>query len=465
MITPQNAQHHTELSILGYLMARNNRPYAASDVFSLCPAKAFLHSDTRPIAEAMADLAGNRQDTDPVGVANALKSAGKLASVGGAGIVAEIAMQFGSEIWTEARLFEAARDLASEHKKREAQTGISGIMRSIQTPGVPADQIAEDLRKAATDLDADADHSAVSFADQVDEYVAALDSPERLARPVKTPWISLTRILRGGILPGELAVLAARPSVGKSAFALNFAFSVACSGKKSQFHSLEMSRQQLIDRLVANVGNVDVGAFREGVNATERQKAKDAALKVRGVPLQVFDCATAKVRTGDIRHRIRAAQHRGSDIGLVVVDYLQLMEPQERLSNREREVAEMSRALKQMAGELNVPILLLAQLNRKSEEAKREPLLSDLRESGAIEQDADIVIFLHQARSAYGNPNEPVRVIVAKGRSSGVGKVHLEFQRRFQRFVDSDEAAYVGAMKQEEEELRRHWTDQQGDLA
>lgn len=465
MITPQNAQHHTELSILGYLMARSNRPYAASDVFSTCPAKAFLHNDTRPIAEAMATLSGNRQDTDPVGVANELKSAGKLAAAGGAGTIAEIAVQFGDEIWTEARLFDAARDLASEHRKREAQMELSGIMRNVQTPGVPADQIAEDLRKTATTLDANEDHSGSSFVDQVDEYVAALDSPECLARPVKTPWISLTRILRGGILPGELAVLAARPSVGKSAFALNFAFSVACSGKRSQFHSLEMSRKQLIDRLVANVGSVDVGAFREGISIIERQKAKEAAFRVRGLPIQVFDCAIAKVKTGDIRHRIRTAQHRGGDIGLVVVDYLQLMEPQERLSNREREVAEISRALKQMAGELNVPILLLAQLNRKSEEAKREPLLSDLRESGAIEQDADIVIFLHQARSAYGNPNEPVRVIVAKGRSSGVGKVHLEFQRRFQRFVDSDEAAYMGAVQAEEAEHIRHWTDQQGDLA
>lgn len=465
MITPQNSQHHTEFSILGYLMARNNRPYAASDVFSLCSAKVFMHNDTRKIAEAMSILASKREDTDIVGVVNALREAGKLAEIGGAGTVATIAEQFGSDIWTETRLFECARELADEHRKREAQIELVGIMRNVQTPGISADSVAEDLRKAATGLESGNGYSGASFAAHVDEYVAALDSPERLVRPVKTPWMSLTRILRGGILPGELAVLAARPSVGKSAFALNFAYSVACSGKKSQFHSLEMSRQQLIDRLVANVGNVDVGAFREGISATERQKAKDAALKIRGIPLQVFDCTTAKVRTGDIRHRIRAAQHKGGDIGLVVVDYLQLMEPQERLSNREREVAEMSRSLKQMAGELSVPILLLAQLNRKSEESKREPLLSDLRESGAIEQDADIVIFLHQARSVYGNPNEPVRVIVAKGRSSGVGKVHLEFHRRLQRFVDSDEAAYMGAIQAEEKEQMRHWTDQQGDLA
>ena len=462
MITPQNAQHHAELSILGYLLARNRRPYAAGDLFGICPAKAFLHTETRAIAEAVASLADSRAEIDLVGVVAALRDAGKLAGIGGAATVGVIAEQFGSHILTEAQLFASARELSDEHRKREAQPEVTGILRNVQTPGVPAGQIAEELRHAAMGLESGMADFAVPFAEQVDEYVAGLDSPERAAKPTKTPWESLNRVLRGGILPGELAVLAARPSVGKSAFALNLAFSVAASRRVAQIHSLEMGRQQLIDRLIANVGSVDVGAFRKGLNSAEQDKAKSAAMRIRGVALQVFDNPVAKV--GDIRHRIRMAQHGGRDIGLVVVDYLQLMLPQEKSNSRERDVAEMSRALKCMAGELHVPILLLAQLNRKSEETKREPLLSDLRESGAIEQDADIVIFLHQARSVIGNPNEPVKVIVSKGRSSGVGSMYLEFQRLFQRFVDSWEKAFTDAVRQEETEQMRHWAETQGEL-
>lgn len=462
MITPKNSQHSTELAIFGYLLARNKKPYLAGDVFAICTPKAFMHSDTRAVAEAVKALAERREDPDIVAVVKELEVQKKLADVGGASFVAALADEFGGAIWTESSLLDAAKGLAEELRKREAQVDLSGVVRNVQTPGIPASRVAEELRSVALALDSGASYSGASFDQQLDEYAAGLESPERSVKPVKTPWATVTRILRGGILPGELGVLAARPSVGKTAFALNFAWSVACSGKVAQFNSLEMGRQSLIDRLVSNVGNIDLGSFREGLTPKERETARKTVECMRGVGLQVFDAFTAKV--SDIRHRIRVAQQQEKEIGLVVVDYLQLMEPQTRLSSREREVAEMSRSLKALAGELCVPVLLLAQLNRKSEEAKREPMLSDLRESGAIEQDADIVIFLHQARSVYGNPNEPVKAIVAKGRSSGVGKAHLEFHRRFQRFVDSDEAVFLGAQRKEEEEQRRHWTDGQGEL-
>lgn len=445
MITPQNEQHQLELSVLGYILANGAKPYLAGDVVAVCPPKAFMHSDTRHIAEAVVILAATGRDADLVGVMAELKARGALASVGGAGVVSALAIEFGGHIWTETGLMDAARQIASEARKREAQTDLSAIMRESQTPGVTAESIAESMHRTAAMLESDAG-AEVSFDAQLAEYTAALDSQAGI-KPVRTPWKSLNAILRGGIRPGELAILAARPSVGKSAFALNFAWSVACSGKKALFNSLEMDRSMLIDRLVSNVGNIDVGRFREGTTPDERLRAKMIADSMRGRPLVVYD--STAVTVGDIRHRIRIAQRGKAEVGLVVVDYLQLLTARERSSSREREVAEMSRALKCIAGDLGVPLLVLAQLNRRSEEAKRGPLLSDLRESGAIEQDADIVIFLHQARQSW-HADEPIEVIVAKGRSSGVGKTHLIFHRRFQRFMDSDETAYVDAIRQEE---------------
>ncbi len=141
------------------------------------------------------------------------------------------------------------------------------------------------------------------------------------------------------------------------------------------------------------------------------------------------------------------------------MDYLQLVTPDDRKTPREQQVAQMSRDLKIMAKGLFVPVILLAQLNRKSEEGGRSPMLSDLRESGAIEQDADIVIFLHQARQSW-HPDEPVQVIIAKGRNSGVGRCNLVFRRKFQRFEDSSQVEYEQAIYAEREEANQWNTGQ-----
>lgn len=446
MITIQNTQHQDELAVLGFILTRGDKPYIAGDVFSICPPKAFMHVATREIAEAAQQCAVLGSPCDVVGVVSALKESGKLKSIGGASVIGEIALDHGGNIWTESSLFDAVKSLASEWRKREAQTDIAGIVRNVQTVGVTAEQIAEDLRNAALSLEGNGGDCGQTFEEQITEYAESIENQKNAIKPLKAPWVCVNKILRGGILPGELVVLGARPSVGKSAFALNFAWSVACSGKKSVMHSLEMPRKQLFDRLVANVGGIDMGKFREGMSATERKLAVDAANSMRGKPFVVSD--KTRVTVGDIRRTVRNEQRGGREVGLVVIDYLQLLTSQERNSSREREVADMSRALKLMAIELNVPVLVLAQLSRKGEDANRPPILSDLRESGAIEQDADIVVFLHQSRRAW-HPDEPVRVIVAKGRSSGVGQADLIFKRRVQRFEDAPQGAFEHAVRTE----------------
>lgn len=335
-------------------------------------------------------------------------------------------------------------------------------MEAMRSFGGQVDSVVESLRRAQGILDQDGLDGRDDLDACLDSYAAQIEQ-KGVCRPVKSPWESINRILRGGVLPGELLILAARPSVGKSALALNWGWSVACSGKAVPFFSLEMGKEQLVERLIANAGNIDLGAFRQGLNAWQKAEAGKTMLTMRGRPLEVIE--QARMTVGEVRRRVRNMQRR-REIGLVVVDYLQLVTPDDGRVPREQQVAAMSRGFKQLAKELGVPVLLLAQLSRKGEDANREPILSDLRESGAIEQDADIVIFLHQARRRTWHADEPVKFIIAKGRSSGVGRDSLIFRRRVQRFEASDDAAFETARREEEREMFPHYSEtEQRELA
>ena len=460
MIQPRSDQHFNELSLLGYIIAATREETLAGDIFAICPPDAFTHPETRAMAVAMAHLAQSGEEVSLTNICGQMRQDGSLRPIGAAYVV-EVANDHGGAIISDQGALRIASTIVDEKRKAAALPEIAAILNQTKTPGTSPESLVEALETAAANIEASLGFSATPLTQQLDAYIAGLDTPERRLPPVSTPWSDLNGILRGGFLPGELVVLAARPSVGKTAFATNCAYSISCTGQKVIFQSLEMPREQLFDRLVANIGGVDLGRFREGLDASERDKARRAAVNMRCKPLLLFD--DTNVTVGDIRRRVRSEQRGDSQVGLVVVDYLQLMTPQTRNPNREREVAEMSRGFKLMAKELRVPVLLLAQLNRRSEELKRPPMLSDLRESGSIEQDADIVVFLHQARQTW-HADEPVEVIVAKGRSSGVGKTHLLFNRRFQRFMDSSEVAYADAIKGEKVFADQHWHDRLDDL-
>ncbi|MDL2315484.1 AAA family ATPase [Desulfovibrio sp. OttesenSCG-928-A18] len=356
---------------------------------------------------------------------------------------------------TEASVMQAARMIAAEWAKESAYVDAGGAMEMMRNFGTDAGIAAELLYTAARKLESldVADDTSLDAA--IDAYLPLL-AAEKQTRPVRAPWNSLNAILRGGVLPGELTILAARPSVGKSAFALNWAWSVACSGKEAVFFSLEMGREQLLERLVSNAEGLDLGSFRYGLNDQEKARAQKSLAGLRGRPLYIVD--DPKISVAEVRRRTRLVQRQDKNLGLVVVDYLQLMTPDDRKAQREQQVASMTRGLKLLAKTLGVPVLLLAQLNRKGEESGRDPILSDLRESGAIEQDADIVIFLHQARKRTWHPDEPVKFIVAKGRSSGVGRDSLIFRRRYQRFEESSDAVFAQA-EREEYEQDHPWAD------
>ena len=237
-----------------------------------------------------------------------------------------------------------------------------------------------------------------------------------------------------GLQEGNLAVIASRPSMGKSSLALNIGTNVAKEGKVVAFFSLEMTKEELVQRVLFSEAKVTSGDARKGQLGPEKwSRVVEAASKVNNLPLY-FDDAPVITST-DIRAKSRRLKS-AKNLDLIIVDYLQLMQSSSG-DNRQQEIAEISRNLKNLARELKVPILALSQLNRAAEAREdKRPRLGDLRESGAIEQDADIVMMLY--RDDYYNPGTDVpgvaEVNIVKNRSGMTGKVELFFSKEFTQF-------------------------------
>ena len=246
--------------------------------------------------------------------------------------------------------------------------------------------------------------------------------------------------LMGGLQDSDLIILASRPSMGKTALALSLARNVALGTKKSVgFFSLEMSATQLMLRLISAEAKVNAQRLRTGdLKRKQWEEVVKGAHALGGAPIYIDDSPALSIMELRARARLMKREH---DIELLVVDYLQLMHAP-KAESREREVSTISRGLKQLAKELNIPILALSQLNRSVEaRSDKKPMLSDLRESGSIEQDSDVVLFIHRPEY-YGFSNDEenrstegvAEVIISKQRNGPTGEVRLAFIKEFARF-------------------------------
>ncbi len=265
---------------------------------------------------------------------------------------------------------------------------------------------------------------------------------------VTTGFVDLDR-QTGGLQASDLIIVAARPSMGKTAFSLNLALNAAQAGHKVAFFSLEMSSEQLLTRLISMCAQVPMHKIRQPRYLTDEEwKAVYYGADKLGCDLYVDD--TPALKTMDLRAKARRIKAR-SGLDLIVVDYLQLMRPSRPLNSRELEISEISRTLKSLAKELDIPVIALSQLNRKLEErTDKRPMLSDLRESGAIEQDADVIMFLYrddvysrkkktdeiEAAPQQRLLNSPTEVIIGKQRNGPVGTVNLLYKCEYTCFVD-----------------------------
>ena len=250
--------------------------------------------------------------------------------------------------------------------------------------------------------------------------------------------------ITSGLNKSDLIIIAARPGMGKTSFAMNIATNVARhSGKEVVTFNLEMSKEQLATRILSTEALVDSNSLRNGrISGEDWVKLAMSAGYLSNLPLYIDDTASMTVQ------QMKAKLRRTKNLGLVVIDYLQLMESTTHSDNRVVVISEMTRQLKVMAKELNVPVILLSQLSRQVESrTDKRPLLSDLRESGSIEQDADIVLFLY--REGYYNKESPRQniseCIVAKNRHGETGTVELIWDGQYTRFSNPDYSAVEGA--------------------
>lgn len=270
------------------------------------------------------------------------------------------------------------------------------------------------------------------------------DAADGKVLAVKTGFPELDLMLGGGMRAPDLVVLAARPACGKTALAVCAAINVAFDGLHTVIFSLEMASTQLAERMLASEAMVDMSAVRRGsVSRGEMSNIAAAHNRLSDIPIMIDDSAALSLQDVVIRARRWAVVIKTP--GLVVVDYLQLLKVRgmPRGSSREQEVAEISRGLKQLAKELSCPVLALAQLNRGVEQREdKRPLLSDLRESGGIEQDADVVMFIYRGEIYGQGPAGEAEILIRKARNGATGDVKLVFGAQFTKFTSVKKKDY-----------------------
>lgn len=403
-------------------------------VLAVCPASLLSHDyKAKAVYDAISAIAADHKRPDPVCVWEWIyKHSSDYPPMCAADVADYCTISImGSR---EDSILHLAGVVRREGLKQQAESKLMGLLSDCQRYGNDAAEVAAGAAKLAEQLeDGCTDKADYSLSAIMRRVVVKLESGEA-AKPMPTPWNNLNRVLKGGIAPGELAILAARPGVGKTALAGCFGIETARAGHPVMFVSREVKDETVAARIMSREAKIDSRIFREGIQIAPdlMPKIRKAQSLLDSAPIEIIERSIAPMTPREVR---RLAKARGQ-LGLIVIDYLQLMEPDNRSNSREREVAEMSRAFKQLALDCNCPVLLLSQMSRKAEEENREPRLSDLRESGAIEQDADIVIFLHTPRQSLESPSPDVKVKVAKGRSSGAGSCWMRFEKLFSNFYE-----------------------------
>lgn len=316
------------------------------------------------------------------------------------------------------------------------------IKRRLATGAAQMTMIAHDAQNDAADVLAQAQaildgagrkvtvSSFASFGEVIGEVIHEAQNPNG---GLKTGF-HLFDHMTGGLRPGEMILIAARPSHGKTTLALQMAFNAARTGTPVAIFSLEMRRQQLIQRLLAAIASVPAEHLRDGrLTAQEWDNVMRWSPRVADYPIWIDD--TPDLSVAEMRARIMGTKTRP---GLIVVDYIQLMRSGERAENRVQEIAAVSRGVKAVAKTMNVPVLACCQLNRASEgRSDSMPELSDLRESGQLEQDADVVAFIHRPKMKDANgTNENATIRIAKDRMGARGDFELHFHEQFVRFTN-----------------------------
>ncbi|MFH1678804.1 MAG: replicative DNA helicase [Candidatus Omnitrophota bacterium] len=430
LLPPQNLE--AEMAVLGSMMLEEK---AASIVIELLSESYFYKDSHRKIFEAMYNLFNNNKAIDLVTVNDELKRQGFVDSVGGASFLTELVNSVPSVV----NVAHYARLVREKSILRALISNANQIASLAYEYEGEADEALDRAESLIFNIrDSRRTSSVVPLKEIIQASIENIDlvyQKKAQVSGITTGYVDLDR-LTAGLHPSDLIVVAGRPSMGKSALALGLVEYIGVVEKiPIAFFSLEMSKEQLVQRMLCGHARVDAHKVRTGfLSPSDWPKLTAAAGKLSEASIFIDDSPAISVM--ELRAKARRLKAH-SNIQFIILDYLQLMRGKDKSENRQQEISEISRSLKALARELNVPVLAVSQLSRAVENRQdRRPQLSDLRESGAIEQDADLVLLL--LREEYYNPNTSnegiAEVIIAKQRNGPVGSIKLAFVKEYARF-------------------------------
>ena len=448
LIPPQSVE--LEEAVLGALMLEKD---AVIEIQGIITPEAFYKEAHQIIYKAIMELSMELKPIDLYTVTEKLKQTRKLSAVGGAAYLAQLTQKVGSAAHIEFH----SKIIAQKFVQRELIRAATEIQKKAYDESMDVTDLidlaeGEIFKVSEGHVKRDVQKSR----DILTKTLLAIEEASKREggfSGVPTVFTHLVRMTLGW-QPSDLIIIAARPSMGKTAFVLSLARNVAVDFEKGvAFFSLEMSAEQLMMRLIVGESGLDSRDVRNGQLTPEQWKHLESSIKpLAGAPLFIDD--TPALSIYEFRSKVRRLKTQ-YDIQLVIIDYLQLMTAavDTRGGNREQEVAMISRSLKAIAKELNIPIIALSQLNRSVESrgGNKRPQLSDLRESGAIEQDADLVAFIHRPEyyglmtDEDGTPTQGMaEIIVAKHRNGAVDTIKLRFRKEQAKFMDYDDISGDG---------------------
>jgi replicative DNA helicase len=436
-IAPQNLE--AEQTVLGSILIDKNAIFKVADI--LIPEDFYAPTHER-IYDAILALYERRQPIDIMSVTNLLKEQGLLADIGGSGYLADLTNQ----VTTASHVDHYAKIVKEKKVLRDLIKASAEITENVFIPDQNVDDLLDDVEQKI--LSISQKNLPQNFLALKDELQTAYERIENLhaggnkLRGIPTGFVKLDNLL-SGLQKSELVIIGARPSVGKTSLALDIARQAALAGHAVGFFSLEMAREEIIDRVISAASQVPLWRIRTGRiqddgEFTMIQKALD---KLSAVKFFIDDSPSLNVLQMRSMARRLQVEH---GLDLLVVDYLQLIKPRGSTDNVVQQITEISRGLKSLARELKVPVLALSQLSRGVEQRDHKiPRLSDLRDSGSIEQDADVVAFIYRKdkTEAELTPEEAnlTKIIIAKHRNGPTGEIELNFDWERATFKSIDD--------------------------
>lgn len=426
-----------EQAVLGSIFLDPDKIHIASEYLTK---DSFFKLSHGMLFNIMQDLSDKGDPIDPVSVKSSLDSIGQFEQVGGMAFLASLI----NAVPTSAHIEHYSKVVAGKSRARKVIEDLSQSISSVYDGQKDLNEILSQTEQNLSTISNEQKKGFRPIIDVIDSTQSILDERSQKVGDVTGTSTGFTDFdqITTGLHEDNLIIIAARPAMGKTAFALNIAQNVAKSSDKAvAIFSLEMGAESLVERMLSAEGLIPSYHVRTG-NLSESEWRRMISAQERLARGKIFIDDTAGIKISEIRSKAKRLAQENDGLGLIVIDYLQLIEGRGR-ENRQQEVSEISRQLKIIAKELKVPVIALSQLSRGVDQRNdKRPILSDLRESGSIEQDADIVAFLYREayykRDEQEEPDNVTELILEKNRHGSLGTVQLYFLKEYAKFANKE---------------------------